>query len=108
MKLIRNSGNERVIDELKKCLVGRDRLDIASPAFSLFAFGEVRELVYKLDKCRLVLPSSEAGDLALVGSISDRPFRSCIRPGLTVWPGWRPQTLRAVLPPELPPNTQQS
>jgi len=76
MKLIKNSGNERVIDELRKCLVGQDRLDIASPAFSLFAFGEVRELLFKLDKCRLVLPSAEVGDLALVGSISDRPFRN--------------------------------
>jgi len=46
------------------------------PAFSLFAFGEVRELLSKIDKCRLVLPSSEAGDLALVGSLSDRPFRN--------------------------------
>lgn len=76
MKLIRNSGNERVVDELRKCLVGQDKFDIATPAFSLFAFGEVRELLSKLDKCRLALPSSEAGDLALVGSISDRPFRN--------------------------------
>lgn len=76
MELSRNSGNKRVIDELRKCLVGQDRLNIASPAFSLFAFGEVREHLSKLDKCRLVLPSPEAGNLALVGSISDRPFRN--------------------------------
>ena len=76
MKLIRNSGNERVVDELRKCLIGQATLDIASPAFSLFAFGEVRELLSKLDKCRLVLPGFDSSDLALVGSLSDRPFRN--------------------------------
>ena len=40
MKIIKNSGNERVIDELRKCLVAQSTLDIASPSFSLFAFGE--------------------------------------------------------------------
>jgi len=76
MKLIRNTGSERVIDELRKCLAGQSALDVASPAFSLFAFGEVRELLSKLDKCRLVLPASEAGDLGLLGSASDRSFRN--------------------------------
>jgi len=36
MKLIKNSGNERVIDELRKCLVGQANLDIASPALVVF------------------------------------------------------------------------
>ena len=76
MKLIRNSGNERVIDELRKCLVAQSTLDVASPSFSLFAFGEVRELLHKLDKCRIVLPNTKASDLGIVNSASDRSFRN--------------------------------
>ncbi|MBM4206820.1 MAG: helicase [Gammaproteobacteria bacterium] len=76
MKLIKNSGNERVIDELRKCLTTQATLDIASPSFSLFAFGEVRELLHKLDKCRVVLPNAKADDLGIVDSIADRSFRN--------------------------------
>ncbi len=42
MKLIRNSGNDRVVDELRKSLVAGGTFDVASPAFSLFAFAELR------------------------------------------------------------------
>lgn len=76
MKIIKNSGNERVIDELRKCLVAQSTLDIASPSFSLFAFGEVQELLHKLDKCRLVLPNAKANDLGIVDSVADRSFRN--------------------------------
>jgi SNF2 family DNA or RNA helicase len=76
MKIIKNSGNERVIDELRKCLMAQSTLDIASPSFSLFAFGEVRELLHKLDKCRVVLPNAKADDLGIVDSIADRSFRN--------------------------------
>lgn len=44
MKLIKNTGNDRVDDELRACLVPQSSLDIASPAFSLFAYAEVRAL----------------------------------------------------------------
>jgi hypothetical protein len=79
MKLIKNTGSDRVIDELRQALVPPSSLDLASPAFSLFAFGEVRDLLSNLDKCRLILPSAEAGDLALLGSLSDRPFRNSLQ-----------------------------
>lgn len=79
MKLIKNTGSDRVIDELRQALVPPSSLDLASPAFSLFAFGEVRDLLSNLEKCRLILPSAEAGDLALLGSLSDRPFRNSLQ-----------------------------
>jgi SNF2 family DNA or RNA helicase len=44
--------------------------------FSLFAFAEVRALLEKLDRCRLVIPSAKATDLHILGSDSDRPFRN--------------------------------
>ena len=76
MKLIKNSGNERVIDELRKCLSAESVLDIASPSFSLFAFGEVRDLLSKLSGCRLVVPSNQSCDMSLLGSSSDRMARN--------------------------------
>jgi len=76
MKLIKNSGNDRVVDELKRCLAPRSSLDVASPTFSLFAFAELRELLNGLASCRLVLPADEAVDLSLLGTAADRPFRN--------------------------------
>ena len=76
MKLIRNSGNDRVVDELRECLIPRTTLDVASPEFSLFAFGEIRDCLTALSRCRLVLPLDEAGDLSLLGSAADRSFRN--------------------------------
>ena len=76
MKLIKNSGSDRVIDELRRCLVSQATLDLASPAFSLFAFGEVQEFLANLSGCRLVLPDEDAGDLSLLGNAADRPFRN--------------------------------
>ena len=76
MKLIKNSGNERVIDELRRCIVAQSTLDIATPAFSLFAFAEVRALLSNVTGCRLVVPNSESCDLSLIGSSSDRMARN--------------------------------
>jgi len=76
MKLIKNSGNDRVIDELKQCLQPESSFDIASPDFSLFAFGELREQLSKLSHCRLVLPNDASDNLSLLGDGSDRSFRN--------------------------------
>jgi hypothetical protein len=76
VRLIKNTGNDRVVDELRTCLLTQSNLDIASPEFSLFAFAEVRTLFEKLAQCRLVLPSAKDSDLRLLGSESDRSFRN--------------------------------
>ena len=76
MKLIPNAGNDRVIDELRARLAGDSTLDIASSAFSLFAFAEIRGLLETLDRCRFVLPACDVGELKLLGSERDRPFRN--------------------------------
>ena len=76
MKLIKNSGNDRVVDELRECLGPQSTLDIASPQFSLFAFAEVREYLDKTDCCRLVLPTGNVLEGSLLGSETDRPFRN--------------------------------
>ncbi|MGH9351683.1 MAG: helicase, partial [Terriglobia bacterium] len=76
MRLIKNTGNDRVIDELRQSLPSQSSLDVASPAFSLFAFAELRQLLEKLAACRVVLPSAKDGDLGLSGADADRPFRN--------------------------------
>ena len=76
MKLIPNAGNDRVIDELRARLAGDSTLDIASSAFSLFAFAEIRGLLETLDRCRFVLPACDVGELKHLGSERDRPFRN--------------------------------
>lgn len=49
MRLIRNTGSDRVIDELSHILASKSSLDVVSPAFSLFAFAELRQLLEKLE-----------------------------------------------------------
>ena len=40
MKIIKNIGNERVVDELHRTIAKEAVLDMATSAFSLMAFGE--------------------------------------------------------------------
>ena len=76
MKLIPNIGTERVVDELRNCLNDQSELDIATSAFSLFAFAETRELLERLKACRIVVPGGEGTDLKLLGTDADRSFRN--------------------------------
>src|SRR5687768_4444041 len=76
MRLLKNSGDDRVVDELSRCLVPRSTLDLASPAFSLFAFASLCEELHSLANCRLVLPASALFVLQLLGSEADRSFRN--------------------------------
>jgi superfamily II DNA or RNA helicase len=76
MRLVKNTGTDRVIDELRRSLLSPSSLDLASSEFSLFAFAELRELLDKLDACRIVLPNSGGEELGLTGSNADRAFRN--------------------------------
>ncbi|MBX7122581.1 MAG: DEAD/DEAH box helicase family protein [Opitutaceae bacterium] len=77
MKLLRNTGNDRVIDHLKLALESGSSLDAASSGFSLFGFAELRDALSQLAKCRLVLPStSQAGSHTLLGDDADRRLRN--------------------------------
>jgi len=78
MKLIKNAGGDRVIDELRQALTPPASLDLATPAFSLFAFAELRDHLQKLEACRLVLPSANGLTLGLTGAEADRASRNCL------------------------------
>ncbi|RZJ94411.1 MAG: hypothetical protein EOO60_03120, partial [Hymenobacter sp.] len=76
MKLIRNSGTERVADELRQNLTPDTTLSVATPAFSLFAFGELQPLLARLAGVQLALPAvADLSELGLLGTAADRPLR---------------------------------
>lgn len=75
MKVIRNAGNDRVLDALRPGLTPRHRLDLVTQAFSLFAFGTLAEEVALLAGTRLLLPPAGT-DLQLLGGEGDRAARN--------------------------------
>jgi hypothetical protein len=75
MKLLRNTGADRVIDVIRPWITPGNQIDVVSPTFSLFAFAEVLRDLSKLSKARLVLPSN-GSDLTLLGTAADRGARN--------------------------------
>jgi len=75
MRIIGNTGTDRVVDLLRPRLLQGSRLDVVSPSFSLFAFAELLDLLSGIEKAQLLLPPAEA-DLTLLGSESDRAARN--------------------------------
>ncbi|MES2001895.1 MAG: helicase-related protein [Pseudomonadota bacterium] len=71
MQLLRNSGNERVIDRLQDWLQPGSGLDLMSPAFSLYAFAETHERLKKAGQCRILLGKDTAIAEALFGGEGD-------------------------------------
>jgi hypothetical protein len=76
MKLLKNQASERVIDELCASLAAGGSLDVASPDLSLFAYGELREVLSGLAGSRLILPLQKSVEHSLLGSDADRGSRN--------------------------------
>ena len=76
MKLLKNSGNERVIDQLRAWILQGTALDLMSPDFSLYAFAETRELLVKADRVRLLIGDKAAHGETLFGGPTDIVYRS--------------------------------
>ena len=75
MRIVRNAGTDRVLDLARPGITPGGELDIVSPAFSLFAFADLHEDLFKGGHARLVLPPDDA-DLALLGGTADRGRRN--------------------------------
>ena len=75
MKLVQNSGTDRVIDYLRSKLTAGCQLDMVTPSFSLFAFSGMLQEMAALLTCRLLLPQVTA-DLSILGSEADRAARN--------------------------------
>ena len=76
MKLLKNQGTDRVIEELRASLVPGGSFDAASPDLSLFAFSELREVLCRLSSSRLILTLPQASAQSLLGSGADRGSRN--------------------------------
>ena len=76
MKLLRNSGNERVIDQLRGWLQPGASIDLVSPEFSLHAFAETRELMIKPGRVRLLLGEPTTLIQSLFGRAADISYRA--------------------------------
>jgi hypothetical protein len=75
MKIIRNTGAERVIDLVRPWLGQGNQLDVVTSSLSLFAYSEILGEMAKLAKTRLLLPPKDA-DLVLLGTDADRGGRN--------------------------------
>ncbi|MBM4394216.1 MAG: helicase [Deltaproteobacteria bacterium] len=76
MRLIRNGGSERVVDDLRRAIGPDASLDVATPAFSLHAFAEVRDLLSLVSAARLIFPPGDRLRDSLMGGERDRVFRN--------------------------------
>ena len=75
MKIVRNTGTDRVVDLLRPRLTAGRQLDVVTPSFSLFAFAEIRHALVTMTRCRLLLPPANT-DLVVLGSDADRTARN--------------------------------
>lgn len=75
MKLIHNTGTDRVIDLIRPHLKPGNQLGCVTPLFSLYAFAEMRDMLSALDQVQLILsPNDEA--LEFLGAEGDRAARN--------------------------------
>ena len=75
MKLIHNTGTDRVIDLIRRHLKRGSQLGCVTPTFSLFAFAELIESLSTLEKVQLILPTDD-GALEFLGNDGDRAARN--------------------------------
>ncbi|WP_297500109.1 helicase-related protein [Ferrovum sp.] len=75
MRLIHNTGADRVIDLIRPHLQRSSQLGLVSPSFSLFAFAELRDALAGLEKVQLILPPDDEG-FEFLGGEGDRAARN--------------------------------
>ena len=75
MKLIHNTGADRVIDLIRPHLKHGNQLGCVTPSLSLYAFAEMREALSVLDRVQLIL-SPDDGALEFLGAEGDRAARN--------------------------------
>jgi SNF2 family DNA or RNA helicase len=78
MKIVRNTGTERVIDLMRPWFATGNRLDMVTGSFSLFAYGQLQDELNGLAKARLVLPL-EGLEESLLGEPADRASRNLLQ-----------------------------
>jgi hypothetical protein len=75
MKLVRNTGNDRVVDLVSTETATSHSLDVVTPHLSLFGFAALRQSVARIAFTRMILPPV-GSDLMLLGDAADRAARN--------------------------------
>ncbi|MBZ0114476.1 MAG: helicase [Thermoanaerobaculia bacterium] len=75
MRILHNTGTDRVLDLARPILAPDTKLDVVTPTLSLFAFAELRDELAKVQGVRMVLPTP-GDELGLFGSTADRSARN--------------------------------
>ena len=75
MRIVSNTGSDRVVDLIQPWLRPGHQMDLASEGLSLHAFGELAEGLSRMESVRLVLPPNDE-ELDLLGSEADRAARN--------------------------------
>lgn len=75
MRLLRNSGTDRGVDLLRDWLTSGTRVDVVSPSFSIWAFAELKDVLDRVDRCRLLLGEPDSIAPSLLGGDGDIAFR---------------------------------
>jgi hypothetical protein len=102
MRLVRNTGNDRVVDLIRHSLGAGRQLDVVTPSLSLFAFVELMPQLAAVQGGRFVIPP-ESNELALLGSSADRAARNRLQSRwlakrLLQWIGNKVEVRRALGP----------
>lgn len=75
MRLLKNSGTDRLIDLLDPKLQKDSQLDLITPEFSLFAFSSLQSKLEAMKQSKIVIPAVD-GELRLLGNEADRAARN--------------------------------
>ncbi len=78
MRIVSNTGTDRVIDLIQPWLRPGHQIDLASEALSLHAFGALAEKLTHVAKARFILPP-DGEELDLFGTDADRAVRNQLR-----------------------------
>ena len=78
MRVIVNTGSDRVVDLMRPWLKPDHQLDMVSPSLSLFAFEELQADLQQLGTARLILPKGTEA-ICLLGQEADRSARNRLR-----------------------------
>ncbi|MCK6504047.1 SNF2-related protein [Myxococcota bacterium] len=77
-RIVRNVGDDRVVDFLRQHLSRGAHLDIATPSLSLFALGELLPRLEVAGRVSLILPADAVDPATLVGDGNDRAARNTL------------------------------
>ncbi|HBU23131.1 MAG TPA: helicase [Chlorobaculum sp.] len=75
MKLVRNTGSDRVADLIHPAVLDGRQLDAVTPGLSIFAWAQLLRGLRRAERCRMVLPA-DLSMMPLLGSATDRSARN--------------------------------